>query len=28
MTEAKKKKMVLTHEVAKVLDYFGFEVVE
>ncbi|MBC8753575.1 hypothetical protein H2O64_02755 [Kordia sp. YSTF-M3] len=25
-TEAKKKKMVLRHEVLKVLDYFGFEV--
>ena len=24
--EAKKKKMVLAHEVLKVLDYFGFEV--
>ena len=26
LTEAKKKKMVLAHEVKKVLDYFGFEV--
>lgn len=26
--EAKKKKLVLAHEVLKVADYFGFEVIE
>ncbi|AXG70034.1 hypothetical protein KORDIASMS9_02263 [Kordia sp. SMS9] len=28
LLEAKKKKMVLAHEVKKVLDYFGFEITD